>query len=156
MEFLDSVLESTRSKEAEVRKDTKQQLDAFRKQQEDAEKVAKQVDNIEEPPATESWALGPRKRKKGKEREGLGGVKLKKMSTSEAKEAAAADAKSSNSSSESPQAEGAASEVTAASSKSAPQTAQKTEVQVTHDSRPAAPAKGPSLGLAAYSSDEEN
>ena len=41
VEFLDSVLESTRTKEAEVKKQTKEQLQAFRAQQEEAEKVAR-------------------------------------------------------------------------------------------------------------------
>ena len=42
VEFLDSVLESTRTKDAEVRKQTREQLEAFRAQQEEAEKVARQ------------------------------------------------------------------------------------------------------------------
>ena len=85
VDFLDSVLESTRSKEAEVKKDTREQLEAFRKQQEDAEKVARtEDDGAEASPAAESWSLGPRKRKKGSERETLGGVvKLRKASTTE-------------------------------------------------------------------------
>lgn len=85
IEFLDSVNASTRAKEAEVKKDTKEQLDAFRKQQEDAEKAAKQAETADEPAATESWAAGPRKRKKGKDKEGIGGVKVRRTSSQAAK-----------------------------------------------------------------------
>ena len=78
MDFLDSVLESARSKEAEVKKETFEQLEAFRKQREEAEKVAKEEEGGEVPAAAETWTVGPRKRKKGKEGVGIGGVKLRK------------------------------------------------------------------------------
>ncbi|KAI7469204.1 hypothetical protein KC351_g13252, partial [Hortaea werneckii] len=76
VEFLDSVLESTRTQEAEVKKETREQLDAFRKLQEDAEKEAvagqegEDAGDAATADAETSWALGPRKRKKGKERVG--------------------------------------------------------------------------------------
>ena len=86
IEFLDSVNASTRAKEAEVKKDTREQLDAFRKQQEDAEKAAKQAERAEEPAAAESWTTsGPRKRKKGKDKEGIGGIKVRRTSSQAAK-----------------------------------------------------------------------
>ena len=67
------------AKEAEVKKDTKEQLDAFRKQREDAEKAAKQADDTEEPAAINTWAAaGTRKRKKGKEKENIGGLKMRR------------------------------------------------------------------------------
>lgn len=77
-------MESTRSKEAEVKKETREQLDAFRKQREEAEKAA-QLEEGEQAPAaaTETWSVGPRKRKKGREKEGIGGVKLRRISTAE-------------------------------------------------------------------------
>ena len=82
IEFLDSVLESTRSKEAEVKKETRAQLEAFRQRQEDAEKAAKVEETSEAPPVSESWSFGARKRKKGREKEAIGGVKLRKASRS--------------------------------------------------------------------------
>lgn len=89
--FLDSVLESTRNKEAQVKKDTREQLEAFRRQQEDAERATRQEDALEEPVAAESWSIGPRKRKKGRGTEGIGGVKLRKASTTDGDEKAKRD-----------------------------------------------------------------
>ena len=76
------MLESTRAKEAEVRKETTQQLDAFREQQREAEKSAVQPDASPEAESAEIWTAGPRKRKKGKEST-IGGLKLRRVSTSE-------------------------------------------------------------------------
>ncbi|KAI9765458.1 MAG: hypothetical protein M1835_007377 [Candelina submexicana] len=92
IDFLDSVLESTRAKEAAVKKETTEQLDLFRKQQEEADKALLLSDpNIEHAsvgaasggPITEDeqWIINGRKRKKGKEKEGLKGVKLRKSSS---------------------------------------------------------------------------
>ncbi|CAK4034694.1 Hypothetical predicted protein [Lecanosticta acicola] len=81
VEFLDSVLESTRAQEAAVKKQTAEDLDAFRRQQEEAERAAKTADTSEAVDAidTTSWAVS-RKRKKGRE-DLLGGVKLRKASS---------------------------------------------------------------------------
>ena len=46
VEFLDSVLESTRTKEAEVKKQTKEQLEVFRAHQEEAERLARQEECV--------------------------------------------------------------------------------------------------------------
>ena len=81
VEFLDSVLESTRAKEAEVKRDTNHQLDAFRRQQEEAEKSTNQSESAEQPD-TGIWKAGPRKRKKGREA-AIGGIKLRRISTTE-------------------------------------------------------------------------
>ncbi|OCK80644.1 hypothetical protein K432DRAFT_382005 [Lepidopterella palustris CBS 459.81] len=88
VEFLDSVLESTRAAEAAIRKETTEKLDIFRKQREEAEKAALEDQSgssaaiIEE----EQWiASGSRKRKKGKEREPLLGLKLRKTSSTSEK-----------------------------------------------------------------------
>lgn len=78
------MLESTRAKEAEVKKETSQQLDIFRKQQEEAEKEATTQQDSIELPESESWRTAPRKRKKRRE-SGVGGLKLRKMSTAEDK-----------------------------------------------------------------------
>lgn len=91
VEFLDSVLESTRKKEEEVKKETSEQLDLFRRQQE--EKDRELLEGGEEadgkagsPTAGESqstWAVNARKRKRVKENEraGLKGLKLRKSSS---------------------------------------------------------------------------
>ncbi|CAD6583411.1 MAG: hypothetical protein ASARMPREDX12_001268 [Alectoria sarmentosa] len=91
VEFLDSVLESTRKKEEEVKKETSEQLDLFRRQQEEKDKEllegGEEVDGkAGSPTAGESqppWAVNARKRKRAKEndRAGLKGVKLRKSSS---------------------------------------------------------------------------
>ncbi|KAL8950799.1 MAG: hypothetical protein Q9222_003176 [Ikaeria aurantiellina] len=93
VEFLDSVLESTRAKEAAVKKETTEQLSLFRQQQEQADREflngADTGDNKEEGAAPESasknseWATNARKRKRTKDKEGLPGLKLRKSSTNE-------------------------------------------------------------------------
>lgn len=85
------MLESTRQKEEAVKKETTEQLDLFRRQQEEADKAL-----LDESGATEAadggqvldagesqWALNARKRKRVKEKEVLKGVKLRKSSTNE-------------------------------------------------------------------------
>ncbi len=92
VEFLDSVLESTRAKEAAVKKETTEQLDLFRKQQEEADKALLIADTNDERTSVgagsgspiageEHWVINGRKRKKGKEKEVLRGVKLRKSSS---------------------------------------------------------------------------
>lgn len=94
VEFLDAVLESTRAKEEAVKKETSEQLDIFRRQQEEADKALLSEDIIAgdthtsgkaETLSTEAqWAINARKRKRAKDKDGLKGVKLRKSSTSEA------------------------------------------------------------------------
>ncbi|MCJ1270807.1 hypothetical protein MMC22_010704 [Lobaria immixta] len=88
IEFLDSVLESTRAKEEAVKKETTEQLDVFRRQQEEADKalLSEAASTNDASPlglaSSESqWAINARKRKRAKEKEGLKGVKLRKLST---------------------------------------------------------------------------
>lgn len=81
-EFLDSVLEATRKKEAEVRKDTLEQLGDFRKRQEEIERKALEAEAPEIVKDEEAhWVAHGRKRKKGPEL--LKGVKLRKTSTTD-------------------------------------------------------------------------
>ena len=90
IEFLDSVLESTRAKEEAVRKETTEQLGAFRRQQEEADRSLRETNggkDLEEagsPTAGESiWTVGrSKKRKRVKDKDGLKGVKLRKASSS--------------------------------------------------------------------------
>lgn len=83
VDFLDSVLESTRAKDAEVKRETAEQLELFRRQQEEAEKATAGNAPAVAEEVTETWAVGGRKRKKGREKEALGGVKIRRTSTAE-------------------------------------------------------------------------
>ncbi|KAF7509854.1 hypothetical protein GJ744_007365 [Endocarpon pusillum] len=88
-DFLDSVLESTRAKEAQVRKETAEQLDTFRKQREAAEDVLsggnaaiEKSDTRDKPLATEeSWSASSRKRRRVKQKDDEGSGKLRKKSS---------------------------------------------------------------------------
>ena len=95
VEFLDSVLESTRKKEQEIKKETSEQLDVFRRQQQEKDKEL--LEGGEDaggkagsPTTGESqspWAVNARKRKRANENDkaGLKGLKLRKsFSTGEA------------------------------------------------------------------------
>jgi hypothetical protein len=89
VEFLDSMLESTRAEEERVRRETAEGLETFRRQQEDADKRlladAANTAVVNPDAAQEDWvAAGARKRKrKAKEKEVLvKGVKLRTSSTS--------------------------------------------------------------------------
>jgi len=74
-----------------VRKETTEQLDLFRRQQEEADKALLEQAGDEQEfeegkpgsPTTESrWSVNAKKRKRVKEKEGLKGVKLRKSSSS--------------------------------------------------------------------------
>lgn len=83
VEFLDSVLESTRAQEAAVKKDTADQLEVFRKQREEAEKSALGPTSSEVTPAEdEEWTIHARKRRREKKDLLLPG-KRRKSSTAE-------------------------------------------------------------------------
>ena len=95
VEFLDSVLESTRRKEQEVKKETTEMLELFRQQQERADQAAL-ADGEEAagggagspilaPADAENWGVAGKKRKKGpgRDKEGvLKGVKFRRKSSS--------------------------------------------------------------------------
>ncbi|CCD52139.1 hypothetical protein BofuT4_P079340.1 [Botrytis cinerea T4] len=88
IEFLDSVLESTRAEEDRVRKETAEGLELFRKQQEDADKKARAADDggaqIQDgsPVREDEWGTAGRKRKRTKDKEVLKGVKVRRASSS--------------------------------------------------------------------------
>ncbi|KAF7884368.1 uncharacterized protein EAF02_004704 [Botrytis sinoallii] len=88
IEFLDSVLESTRAEEDRVRKETAEGLELFRKQQEDADKKARAADNDGaqtqdgSPVRGDEWGTTGRKRKRTKDKEVLKGVKVRRASSS--------------------------------------------------------------------------
>ncbi|KAJ5893916.1 hypothetical protein N7495_005607 [Penicillium taxi] len=66
-EFLDSVLESTRVQEAAIKKDTADQLEAFRKQREEAAQALLDSTSLEIEPALDNeWSIPSRKRRREK------------------------------------------------------------------------------------------
>ncbi|KAK5115936.1 hypothetical protein LTR62_000392 [Meristemomyces frigidus] len=159
VEFLESVRESSRTKDEEVKRQTREQLEAFRKQQESAEMAARGQDVSGEASegVAQSWSIAPRKRKKGYEV--VGGVKLRKTSSAEktvsptstvAEEAAAKVRGEDGLESEQANDEvGSAKVVDGAVRATVP--ASRSSVS---SMRAVGPAK-PALGLAAYSSDED-
>ncbi len=88
-DFLDSVLESTRAKEAQVRRETAEQLDTFRKQRDAAEDLLSEGKAVTEKSDTgdrslaseESWSTSSRKRRSVKERDDERSGKLRKKSS---------------------------------------------------------------------------
>ncbi|KAK5678358.1 hypothetical protein LTS10_009530 [Elasticomyces elasticus] len=148
VDFLESVSSVSRIKEAEVKKETREQLEAFRKQQEEAEKAARLEDGTEDPATTETWAVGSRKRKKGREKESIGGLKIRRVSTAEEKDRPARPvAASSNTDDGKP-----AKSLDVNSVKPTEGSAVPTIAKASKTIPPALPA----LGLGAYSSDEDS
>ncbi|QSZ29107.1 hypothetical protein DSL72_003617 [Monilinia vaccinii-corymbosi] len=88
VEFLDSVLESTRAEEDRVKKETAEGLELFRKQQEEADRKARAAEGdgalIQEgsPVREDEWGTTGRKRKRTKDKEVLKGVKVRRVSSS--------------------------------------------------------------------------
>ncbi|KAE9975502.1 hypothetical protein EG328_003161 [Venturia inaequalis] len=83
-DFLESVLESTRAQEDAIRKETAESLAAFRKQQEEKEKAALGLgDSGNLVDGEETWTFSGKKRKKGKPKEFLKGIKLRKTSSTD-------------------------------------------------------------------------
>ena len=81
-DYLDSVLEKKRKEEASVRKETLEQLELFRRQQEEVESKAVEEESTEAPKEDGGqWAAVRRKRKRGHESGLLKGVKLRKLSS---------------------------------------------------------------------------
>jgi hypothetical protein len=84
-DYLDSILDKKRQEEANVKKETFEQLDLFRRQREEAERKARGLaeDSTEAPQEEDvsQWAAVGRKRKKGPEAGLLKGIKLRKSNT---------------------------------------------------------------------------
>ncbi|KAI4790774.1 hypothetical protein E4T45_13102, partial [Aureobasidium sp. EXF-8846] len=166
VEFLDTVMESTRAKEDAVKRETAERLEAFRRQQEDTEKASRgdapEASNQSE---ADTWAFNARKRKRTKEKEAIAGLKLRKSSSSMAQmtsdagstEAAVSDDKKLSPSSPAPT---PASQ--SAKSVQPPVAAIDKAITDKIDKPPAAaaastaPAPAAALGLAAYSSDDDD
>jgi hypothetical protein len=150
IEFLDSVQEAARAKELAEKRATKEGLEEFRKQQEEAERAAKEQEGAVSPPTvTESWAVGPRKRKKGKEKDGIGGLKIRR--TSSTGEQAKKDEDTPKPVTTKPDDQTASPKLQQQQSSIKEQSDKKPAS--TPPASPPAPAAG--LGLGAYSSDED-
>lgn len=88
VEFLDSVLESTRAQEAAVKRDTADQLEEFRRQREEAEKLQLGPTSSDVTPAEqEEWTIPARKRRREKKDLLLPGKKPKTTVTQDNKNA---------------------------------------------------------------------
>jgi hypothetical protein len=149
IEFLDSVQEAVRAKELAEKRATKEGLEEFRKQQEEAERAAKEQDGAVSPPTvSESWSVGPRKRKKGKEKDAIGGLKIRRTSTGE-------QAKKLE---DTPKLVAIKPDNQTASSKAQEQQSsikEQSDEKPTSTSSASPPALAAGLGLGAYSSDED-
>jgi hypothetical protein len=156
VDFLDSVLESTRAKEAEVRKETAEQLEVFRRQREAAEKAQFEEDNTPasaggvatSPSTAETWLAKPKKRRRDKDSVLVLGAKLRKTSSagSDSSEVLAhRDAANTQPTSSSP---GATTAHTA-------QSGTAMEKQPAGSAHKASTAPAATLGLGDYSSDDD-
>lgn len=85
VEFLDSLLESTRAQEATIKKETAEQLEVFRRQREQAERAALEGTTAENGPSAEEedWKIPARKRRREKNKELLLPGKKRKSSAGE-------------------------------------------------------------------------
>ncbi|KAF4770400.1 hypothetical protein N7455_007152 [Penicillium solitum] len=164
VDFLDSVLESTRAKEAAVKRETAEQLEAFHRQREEAQKALLESTSPEVAPVKgEQWTALARKRRNDKHRKAL--ISGKKRKASATDNAAGKDTNNGKDSQNQDGAGGSSTkrldQGTSKSDKATP-TAPATQPKVVTDTekgqpKPKSPTKPPlvSLGLAGYSSDSE-
>lgn len=172
VEFLDSVLESTRVKEQAVKKETSEQLDLFRRQQEEAEKALldegiKAGDAAASPTGPSSdtqWALNAKKRKRAKEDKGLKGLKIRKSSSTIEEPSGLSDKKSTKDQAPSQKdtkdsINGHTKEIPKSMQAALPQSKTADEkapsAAVPKGPSPARPSALSGLGLADYNSDED-
>ncbi|EGD99412.1 hypothetical protein TESG_06765 [Trichophyton tonsurans CBS 112818] len=146
VEFLDSILESTRAKEEALQKETSEKLELFHRQREEAEKALLDADtgNAAElvGPADEgdNWAISGRKRRRPKEKDGgLLGLKRRRSAT--------AAENNNNSSTQSEDGKDKAAEGAEATQ---PPPIKKPEPSIPTETNAS------TLGLGAYSSDEDD
>ena len=164
VDFLDSVLESTRAKEAAVKRETAEQLEAFHRQREEAQKALLESTSPEVAPVKgEQWTALAHKRRNDKHRKAL--ISGKKRKASATDNAAGKDTNNGKDSQNQDGAGGSSTkrldQGTSKSDKATP-TAPATQPKVVTDTekgqpKPKSPTKPPlvSLGLAGYSSDSE-
>ncbi|RLL94083.1 hypothetical protein CFD26_102686 [Aspergillus turcosus] len=168
VEFLDSIMESTRAQEAAVKKETAEQLELFRRQREEAEKALLENSSAGVVPSNEGedWKIPARKRRRDKSKELLiPGKKRKSTSEGAAERLSPSESKAEAPKMQSPSKD---SKTIAAVEKppvaedakttKSVRTASTSDQQGANANPPAAPAAKSStlsLGLAGYSSDSE-
>jgi hypothetical protein len=156
-------MESTRAKEDAVKRETAERLEAFRRLQEDTEKASRgDAPEASTQSEADTWAFNARKRKRTREKEAIAGLKLRKSSssmaqmTSDAGAAEAADDKNPSPSSPAPtpanQSAKSVQPPVAAIDKAISEKIDKTPATAAAST---APAPAAALGLAAYSSDDD-
>ncbi|KAI4615919.1 hypothetical protein J4E83_006587 [Alternaria metachromatica] len=157
-DYLDSVLEKKRQEELNVKKETFEQLDLFRRQREEAERKAKGLEEeSSEAPKDEDapqWAAVGRKRKKGAEGGLLKGVKLRK-SSSVPEEKKSVDEGKANAQSESVKTN-VLSTATSANGSKSPATTSGNTTRPSAGQSTSKPGNTLSLGLGYASSDDED
>lgn len=162
VEFLHSAEKEKLDKERKVKAQTAADLALFRQQRDEAEKAELREGVVEAAPdGDDMWKVGPRKRKKGKQRELIGGIKIRNTSTAEEKEKEKEkekdEAQPKAPKQDGPEADAAEPEkgdMPAATTKSALASESLTAPPVEEKKSASPPAK-PGLGLADYSSDED-
>ncbi|KAB8238791.1 PSME3-interacting protein [Aspergillus alliaceus] len=171
VEFLDSIMESTRAQEAAVKKETAEQLEIFRRQREEAEKVALEEGSadVAAPAEGEDWKIPARKRRRDKKDLLLPGKKRKstaegasgtsstgeQKADQEAKESGKGDKESVPAPANTRARESQSPMKTASSTNPVPGNDAKAEGSEQSEERQAAKPAPVSLGLAGYSSDSE-
>ena len=170
VEFLDSVLESTRAQEAAVKKDTADQLEVFRRQREEAEKALLEDTSADVAPAAEveDWKIPARKRRRDKKKDPLiPGKKRKSTAESNGENSPQKEQKTEGAKSAGQDEEKRTSSVSATTNTAPPQKKSKpsetsnnpgkpSEGTKASDTKPPEPPKpAASLGLADYGSDSE-
>ncbi|OQE37794.1 hypothetical protein PENCOP_c009G06321 [Penicillium coprophilum] len=172
VEFLDSVLESTRAQEAAVKKETADQLEAFRRQREEAEKALRESASSDVTTGQgEAWSALARKRRRDKQRDLLIPGKKRKASATEnaagkdthnGKDSHKQDDAGSSSTKKLVETSKSDEAAAAASATSSQTTNPATQAKVVTDTdkpqlKTESPTKPPavSLGLGGYSSDSE-
>lgn len=172
VEFLDSLLESTRAKEEALKKETLEQLETFHRQREEVDKAyleSTDTNDSGQPGLSslgeeEQWTVSARKRRRTKANDGLPGLKRKKPLPTDVK--ANADDKSGAEVNPAPtlpkpqpvqaQSEGAALSKDHQPSRLTNQPEQKPPTLSYSTPTPLHVAPVSTLGLAAYSSDDDD
>lgn len=150
IDFLNATAAKQEEEARKVKAQTAADLALFRQQRDEAEKAALREGPVEVAPEGDGmqdmWKVGPKKRKKGKERELIGGVKIRRTSTAE--KGKEEEVKSPLKPSEKIE--------TAVPSVEGEEVASKAEPAVTSlEKKSASPTVQPALGLGGYSSDED-
>ena len=150
-------MESTRAQEAAIRKQTNEELDTFRQQQEKAERAARAEEGRNEDIQPDvQWHAGPRKKRKVVEKEGVKGVKIRRVSSTAGEGALDTQPQSSSKSSQATKLIPASPESQLIEGKGAElHSARSAQRDLSSHAPVTTPPPTVALGLGAYSSEEE-